>query len=117
MRPRIVKAHSVDRGQDVHRYWRMTKPDRFRRVREISDRNPFKGCAKGNQSIPDGLRVLRIRSDENIEVFGRAGLRVQRYRVASDDQVLNAVGVEGPQQFSEVWEHPAGLLSWHRQSE
>jgi hypothetical protein len=61
-----------------------------------------------------GSGILWIGFDEDVEIFSGARLGVEGNGVASDDEVLNAVGVEGPQQFFEVGEHPAELLSWRK---
>jgi hypothetical protein len=38
----------------------------------------------------------------NVEILGGAGLRVDRYGVSANDEVLNAVCVQNAQEFSVV---------------
>jgi hypothetical protein len=43
---------------------------------------------------PDDLAVRAIRSNEDVEVFGRSGLRIDAYGVAPDDKIPRAFSVE-----------------------
>ena len=46
--------------------------------------------------------IVRAWLDENIKVFSRAWLSMDRDSVPADDKVFNAVLVEGGQEFFEV---------------
>lgn len=50
----------------------------------------------------DRFGILRFRLDENIKIFGSAGLRMDGNSIAAHDQIFNAVFVERGQEFFEV---------------
>ena len=51
------------------------------------------------------------------QVFGSAGLGVERNSVPADDEIFNAVGVEDRQEFFEVVEHPGPVPSENKPRE
>jgi hypothetical protein len=53
------------------------------------------------------LRIGRINFYEKIEIVGKAWLRVKDDSVASHNEVLNAMGMEGGQKVFVILEHPA----------
>jgi hypothetical protein len=61
--------------------------------------------------------VTRSEPEMKYAVFGDAGLRVERYSVATDHEIFNAVGVEDGQEFFEVWVHPGTRPSSHKRQE
>ncbi|HEY0786500.1 MAG TPA: hypothetical protein VGD62_11555, partial [Acidobacteriaceae bacterium] len=63
-------------------------------VSEVLGADALKRRAKGGKSLVDGLRVCRLCLDQEVEVSGKTGLRVNGYGVGSNDQVLNAVLVQ-----------------------
>jgi hypothetical protein len=72
---------------------------------------PSIGAPKAASAAYTALALIGIRLNEDVDIFCGAWLGVKGNRASTDDKVFNAVGVEGPQQFFEVGEHPAGLLS------
>ena len=68
-------------------------------------------CDTGKRSTEAGesgigsFRIKWVCLDKYVKVFGGARLRMKGDSVASDDQVLNVVGVEERQEFFEVVEH------------
>lgn len=69
-----------------------------------------KGGSKLLQGRKNGAGILDAGLDEKIEVFGGAGLSVNRPGVPADDEVLNVVFVERGQQFFEVLTEHRALI-------
>jgi hypothetical protein len=64
---------------------------------EVHWSQPFKRGTALCQSRMDRFRVPSLGFNHKVDVFGGAWLRVKRYGVPPDNQVLNAVGVEAGQ--------------------
>jgi len=115
-RPCLLEIHTIDAGENIDRDRLPPKADEFLGIRKVVNGNVGEGSTEAGQRRIGRLRVLRVRLDEQIEVFGRAGLRVKRNRVAVDHEIFNAVGVEDRQEFFEVVEPRGPVPSW-RQAE
>jgi hypothetical protein len=63
---------------------------------------PCSGAPNSAKAAKTALCVSGIGLHQNVEVFGRAGLRMNRYGVSANDKVLNAVRVQNGQEFCVV---------------
>jgi hypothetical protein len=58
-------------------------------------RNIADGCAEFREGTPYGCAVGNIGADENVEVFRRARLCMDRNRITADDEILRALKRSG----------------------
>jgi hypothetical protein len=65
----------------------------------------MQGRSESLQRLHHALRVLLHGSDPHVEILRRAHVAVSGECVRTHDEVLNACGVEGGQQISEVAVH------------
>ena len=91
-----------------------SKADESSGIRKIVNGDVAEGSTKVGKRRIGRFRVRRVRLDEQVEVLSRAGLRVERNRVPTDNQLLNAVVVEDRQEFFEVVEHRGPAPSWRK---
>lgn len=77
------------------------------RVREIFRADALQRCAELGERRMCGLRVVRVRLDEQVHVLRKARLRVIDHREAAHNEVLNAMGLEGRQKVLVVLVHQA----------
>jgi hypothetical protein len=69
---------------------------------KVSEGQTFKRRSELRERRENRLGVFAVRFNQNIEVFGRAGLRVDGNRVGSDNEILNAARGQSGQEFFEV---------------
>jgi hypothetical protein len=81
---------------------------------EVFGCQAIEGCAELAQRVIDRPRVFGVWFDEEVDIFGGAWLRVKRDSLATNDQILNFLGVEDGQEFFEVVEHRAPVPSFGR---
>ena len=104
--------------QDVKPMRVVTEPEKVSAIGEILGLYSFERSTKFCQGGTDRVRVLRVRLDEQIDVLREAGLCMIDNGIPADDQVPNAMGIEGGQKVFVILEHPVpsssplGRMQW-----
>ena len=86
-----------------------SRPKRKKLLRSVksSGRMPSSGYAETGKRGIGRLRVFRVCFYEKVHVLRKAGLRVIDNREAANNEVFNAMGMEGGQKVFVVLVHPA----------
>ena len=71
-----------------------------------ASKSTLKCCSEFGEGSIGRLRVYRVCLNENVHVPRKARLRVKDDSITSDDEVLNAMGMEGGQKVFVVLVHP-----------
>jgi len=80
----------------------------YRYAQILSSGRTFNESATSmSRTRPGCLRVRRVCFDENVDVRRKAGLRVKDHGVTANNQVSNAMGMEGGQKVFVVLVNPA----------
>jgi len=109
--PCRVEVNAGDVGQDVNADWLPPHAEERTGFGEVGGGHVMQGRAELGQRRENLSRVRGIGLDEDVEVFGRARLRVNGDGVGPDDKILNAALVQNGQEFFEVSVHAASRLS------
>src|SRR5947209_3458116 len=89
--PCSIEIDSGNIGKKIDRLWFPAKAEKAGAVSKFVDADVLEGCSKLRQRGISGSGVGEVRFYKHVNVLGRAGLRVKRYGVPADDQVLNAM--------------------------
>jgi hypothetical protein len=71
-------------------------------LRKVCEGQAFRRRSEFRESRKYCLGVIGAGLHQDVEIFGRAGLRVDGNRIGSDNEIFNAVRVQSGQEFFEV---------------
>jgi len=73
---------------------------------ELRNAQALQWRAELHESSIGRFGIFSIGLHENLQILGGPWLRMDRHRVTSDHEILNAVLVQRGQEFFEIWVHP-----------
>jgi hypothetical protein len=91
--PRLVADHAIDALKNIDSFPGLSHLE-GRAVGKVRRRHTRNRRAESRQSSKDGLSVLRVRPEKEIEIFGCSRFRVHAERMTADNQVLDGVRVK-----------------------
>jgi hypothetical protein len=91
--PCRVKINSRNVAMNINGDRLLSEADKAAPVSKVFHADVLNGSTEGSKRRVDRLGVGRVRFYKKVQILGGAGLRVERYGIASDDKVFNAVGV------------------------
>src|SRR5208337_3930657 len=112
--PCRVKINSRNVATNINGDRLPSEGDKAAPVSKVFHADIFNGSTEGGKRGIDRLGVGWVCFYKQVQILRGAGLGVERYGIASDDKVFNAVGVEGGQEVLEVLVHPGLCLSGRR---
>ena len=114
--PNCLEINSRKIGKDVDGLRLVAESKKGTALDELLGVNPFKWSAKLGQRAVYRSTVGQIGPDKQVNVFGKSRLGVVSDSVSADDQIPNAMGLEGGQEVFVILEHAASrsILSAHR---
>ena len=105
--PCTVKINAGEIGENIETSRVASKTKEAVSIFEFLWTNALNRHSKLCKSGICRLSISGVRFYEEIEVLCKSGLRVKDYRVTANDQVPNAMGMEGGQKVFVVLVHPA----------
>jgi hypothetical protein len=105
--PCCVKINARKVGENIEASWIAPKTKEAVAVCKFLRTNALERYAEFGQRRIRRLRVHRVCFYEKIDVVRKAGLRVKDHGVTTNNEVSNAMGMEGGQKVFVVLVHPA----------
>src|ERR1035438_475786 len=102
-----VKIDARQAGDNVEASRIASKAKEAAGIGEFLRANAFQRCAERGKRGVGCPGVRRVRSNEKVDVLGKAGLRVKDDSVSANNQVSNAMGMEGGQKVFVILVHLA----------
>jgi hypothetical protein len=102
-----VKINARQVGENIEASRIASKTKEAAAIGEFFRANAFERCAKRGKRGIGCLCVRRVCFYEKVDVLRKAGLRVKDDSVTANNQVSNAMGMEGGQKVFVVLVHPA----------
>jgi hypothetical protein len=93
--PRDIKIDAVNTGKNIEPVRIYPKSEEICRIRKILNADVLERRAKRSQCVVSRPCVFCIRFYEKVKISREARLRVKDNRITADNQVSNAVRVEG----------------------
>jgi hypothetical protein len=90
-----IEIHAGNFGKNIEAFRVASKPKEVVAVGEVGGQNSLERRAELGKGRIDCRGVGSVRLYEKVKVFREPGLRVINNREASDNQIFNAMGVEG----------------------
>lgn len=109
--PCRIEINTRDMRQNIDTPWLLTETEETTPIREVLWANASQRHAKLGERRIGRVCVSRVGLYEEVDVFGEAGLGMEDDRETADDQVLNAMGMEGGQKVFVILVHPAASLN------
>ena len=89
--PCLVKFHAVDSGKDIDGDGWLSEADELLWVSKIVLVDIRKRGSEICERRIGRFRIRRVCLDEDVQVFGRAGLRMKGDRVTANNEILNSL--------------------------
>ena len=92
--PRFLKFNAADLRHDVHHHGRRAHAKDVIGVGEVLGAQSFNRCSELRKRGIHGFAVFSVCANQNIQIFGRAWLRMKRNPISADNELPNLSGVE-----------------------